>query len=113
KLVNRTIFYKCFFVKNLVNNFNLNAFLVCYRHKKSPNNRFRLIILSDSAYAGIYIFINQERTSTSCLIIFLKSSIFTRCCSMESLCLIVTVLSFKVSWSTVIQNGVPLASCLL
>jgi len=32
-----------------------------------------------------YIFINQVRTSTSCLIIAFKSSILTRSCSIESL----------------------------
>ena len=42
-----------------------------------------------------------------------SSSIFILCCSIVSLSLIVTVPLLIVSSSIVIQNGVPIASCLL
>ena len=45
--------------------------------------------------------------------IFGSSEICIRSCFMVSLYLMVTLWSFLVSWSTVIQIGVPMASCLL
>ena len=58
------------------------------------------------------IFSNQDFMSTSLCMIPFMSAIATRCCSIVSRWRMVTVLSSKDWWSTVIQNGVPLASCL-
>ena len=66
------------------------------------------LILNSLAYA--WIFLKSLRNDTSSSTIARRASILMRSCCIESRWRTVTVPSSKVWWSTVTQNGVPIAS---
>ena len=84
--------------------------VICHSRRKVSPKKSYLTGLPIRASEFYFSFFSSDVMLTLSLMILCRSSIFTLSCVMVSRSRTVTQWSLRESWSTVTQNGVPMAS---